>query len=80
MNIYLLMKNFDHVLLFKTNCVKKSDKAAVQKLLGQLDGIQEWNIDMDDDERILRVISYTLSHNCIIKLLNQHGYNCYELI
>lgn len=79
MNIYLLMKNFNHILLFKTNCFKKRDKATVKKLMEQLDGVEDWNIDMDDDERILRIISCTLNHQSIINLLNRHGYNCCEL-
>jgi len=79
MNIYLLMKNFNHILLFKTNCFRKRDKAAVKKLMEQLDGVEDWNIDMDDDERILRIISRTLNHQYIINLLNRHGYNCCEL-
>jgi hypothetical protein len=73
------MKNFEHILLFKTNCFKKRDRAVVKKLIGQLDGVEDWNIDMDDDERVLRVISRTLSHQYIINLLNQHGYYCCEL-
>lgn len=79
MNIYLLMKNFNHILLFKTNCLKKRDKAAVKKLMGQLDGVEDWNIDMEDDDRVLRIISHTLKHQRIINLLNQHGYHCCEL-
>ncbi|MES2113134.1 MAG: hypothetical protein V4577_30565 [Bacteroidota bacterium] len=79
MNIYLLMKNFNHILLFKTNCFKKRDKAAVKKLMAQLTGVEDWNIDMDDDDRVLRIISRTLSHQYIINLLNQHGYQCGEL-
>jgi len=79
MNIYLLMKNFNHILLFKTNCFKKRDKAAVKKLMAQLTGVEDWNIDMDDDDRVLRIISRTLNHQYIINLLNQHGYQCCEL-
>lgn len=80
MNIYLLMKNFDQILLFKTNCLRKRDKNAVQKLLGKLEGVEDWNIDMDDEERILRIISRTLTHQYIINLLNRNGYQCCELI
>ncbi|MDB5089039.1 MAG: hypothetical protein JWR09_3033 [Mucilaginibacter sp.] len=74
------MEDFDHILLFKTNCKTFADKLVLQCLLEQQEGIDEWNIDLEDCDYVLRIISYTLSHNCIIKLLNHHGYHCCELI
>jgi hypothetical protein len=74
------MEDFDHILLFKTNCKTFADKLVLQCLLEQQEGIDEWNIDLEDCDYVLRIISCTLSHNCIIKLLKHHGYHCCELI
>ncbi|MCR8560244.1 hypothetical protein KXD93_21510 [Mucilaginibacter sp. BJC16-A38] len=73
------MKKFDHILLFKTNCSTGADKLMLQCLMQQ-DGIEEWNLDLDDCDYVLRVISRTLNHASIILLLNRHGYECCELI
>ena len=80
MNIYLKMEDFDHILLFKTNCVTAADKSALQLLLGKLDGIEEWSLDQEDCDCVLRVISCTLNRNCVTELLTCNGYECCELI
>jgi hypothetical protein len=74
------MEDFDHILLFKTNCVTAEDKLALQSLLKKQDGIEEWNLDQEDCDCVLRIITYTVNYNCIIKLLNHNGYECCELI
>jgi len=79
MNIYLSMENFDHILLFKTNCKSFADKQALQCLLSRQRGIEEWNLDLDDCDCVLRIITYTINHTQIIELLNQGGYQCCEL-
>lgn len=80
MNIYLLMKNFDHILLFKTDCKTVADKQVLQCLLSQQPGIEEWNLDLDDCDCVLRIITYTINNTQIINLLNQSGYQCCELV
>jgi hypothetical protein len=74
------MEDFDHILLFKTNCATAADKVTLQLLLGNQDDVEEWNLDQEDCDCVLRIITYTMDHNCIIKLLNHHGYECCELI
>ena len=74
------MENLDHILLFKTNINSESCKAKLQDILDSFEGIVRWNIALDDDDCILRVISYTLKHQQIITLINSHGYTCSELI
>lgn len=79
MNIYLLMENFNHILLFKTSCSSLTDKKALQKLLENQQGIEEWSLDLDDCDYVLRIISYEIHHDHIIQLMNDHGYECCEL-
>lgn len=80
MNIYLLMENFDHILLFKTNCKTTADKQLLQSLLKKQEGVDEWNLDLEDCDCVLRIITYTLNEECIIKLINNNGYECCKLI
>ena len=73
------MENFEHILLFKTDCSSSDDKKALQALLEKQRGIEEWNLDLDDSDCVLRIISYEIDHKKIIQLLHDHGYQCCEL-
>ena len=73
------MENFDHILLFKTSCSSMADKKALQVLLENQRGIEEWNLDLDDCDKVLRIISHEINHEHIIRLMNDHGYECCEL-
>jgi hypothetical protein len=75
-----MMENFDHILLFKTNINCAEDKNCLHPILDNNPDIERWNIDMDDEDCVLRIVSHTLTHRQIIKLINQHGYECCELI
>jgi hypothetical protein len=73
------MENFDHILLFKTNIRDESCKEKMQAILDGYEGINQWNVALDDDDCVLRIISYTLSTQQIINLINTHGFECCEL-
>lgn len=72
------MENFDHILLFRTNFKTRADKKVLCSLL-ENEGIDQWNLDADDIDRVLRIVSATLKHQHIIKLITNHGYECSEL-
>lgn len=72
------MGDFDNILLFKTNFVTKEDKEVLSQLLKDA-GVNNWHIDCEDCDRVLRVVSDTLQHHIIIKLITSHGYECCEL-
>lgn len=72
------MENLDHILLFKTNFKTKADRKVLCALLEKA-GVDEWHLDCDDCDRVLRVISSTLKHQHIIQLITNHGYQCAEL-
>lgn len=74
-----MTENFDQILLFKTNISCAGDKQCMHTLLDNHPDIEKWNIDMEDEDCVLRVISYTLTHQQIIKLINDHGFECREL-
>lgn len=74
------MENFDHILLFKTNIKSEQDRLKLLPALDQHECIDRWNVDLNDEDYVLRIISYQLKHHQIIALINHHGYECCELI
>ena len=71
------MENFDHILLFKTN-LEAANKELLRDIFAK-EGIAEWNIDLDDEDRVLRIISTALKHNYIIQLIKGCGFECCTL-
>jgi len=72
------MENLNDILLFKTNFVTEADKKVLGNLLKEA-GINNWHIDCEDCDRVLRIVSGTLQHQTIIKLITDSGYQCCEL-
>ncbi|MBB6272475.1 hypothetical protein HDF26_002932 [Pedobacter cryoconitis] len=70
------MVNIDHVLIFKTNIKSESDKLRLKPALDEHLSIQEWNVDLMDEECVLRIISAQLSRHQVIKFINHLGYEC----
>jgi hypothetical protein len=68
------MGNIDNILLFKTNFVTVADKEVLSKLLQEA-GINNWHLDCDDCDRVLRIISNTVQHTTIIKLITNTAMN-----
>lgn len=73
------MENLDHILLFKTDIKSEACKAKLEAILDSHEGIHKWNVALDDSDYVLRIVSYTLSHQQIIELINYHGHFCCEL-
>ena len=71
--------NFDNILLFKTNIQTTADMHYVQPVLDRHPQIAKWSIDMDDDDRVLRITSSSLTHTHVIDMVALHGYQCEEL-
>lgn len=72
------MGNLDNILLFKTNFETEADKEVLSNLLKKA-GVSNWHIDCEDCDRVLRIVSDKIQHQTIIKLINDHGYDCCEL-
>lgn len=71
--------NLTHILVFSTNINTEADKLCVLELLSAQSAIEDWSVDMDDIDRVLRVVSHELSPDDVIRLLNRIGYQCREL-
>lgn len=73
------MENLTHIQIFKTNIKTADDKIKIAAALCTMAGIEEWSVDCEDIDCVLRVVSYTLSPSEIIKLITRTGFQCEEL-
>ena len=68
-----------NILIFKTNIRLKKDVGVVKSYLSTDESIIQWNVDRDDTDKILRVVSTSNDPIEIIKTINEAGYHCEEL-
>ncbi|RAW00209.1 hypothetical protein DQQ10_16090 [Pseudochryseolinea flava] len=66
------------VLVFKTN-LNPSGVEDIAMLLSKDPRIKKWNVDLEDVDRILRVVSNTLTPMEVQHQINAAGYLCEEL-
>jgi len=73
-------ESFNHILLFKTNISSDDKKQFLYALLDNHPFVEQWNIDLNDEDYVLRIISYQLTHQQIIDLITNSGFDCRILI
>ena len=64
------------VLIFKTSVASKQEVSRVHPLLTSLAEIKQYNFDLEDCDRILRIkcINGKVSSSCLIELLKNLGF------
>ena len=53
--------DLSNILIFKTNIQTEFDRLRIKNVLDASQKVLKWNIDMDDVDRVLRVVSDTLT-------------------
>jgi copper chaperone CopZ len=71
--------HFDNILIFGTNIKTENDKQIISRLLNTNPGIEQWNIDLEDIDSVLRIESKTLNATQIIKIITEQDFKCTEL-
>jgi len=71
--------NLDHILVFRTNIQTDADKLIITHALDNHPDIEKWNVDCQDIDCVLRVVSPTLSPSEVCDLIDELGYDCAEL-
>jgi hypothetical protein len=66
------------ILVFKTNACE-CQLSEINKYLGNITGIDSWNFDLEDVDRILRVKAVHMHGKEIEQVLQKAGYECVEL-
>jgi hypothetical protein len=74
-----MTEDLTNILIFKTNISTFSDKLRLQKLFLEKGAVDEWHVDSEDVDCVLRVVSSAISAGEIIQLLGQAGFECEEL-
>ena len=69
----------ENILIFKTGVECENDVERVSALLGAIHKIREWNFDLYDCDKILRVVSSGLQAQVIEDLLEAEGIYCENL-
>ena len=67
------------ILVFKTNLSDRRLVNAVEPHLENVEGILKWNVDLQDCDYVLRVISNSAGAGEITDLLLNNGHYCEEL-
>lgn len=67
------------VLLFKTNIRSLYQQLRLKFLLDQFAQIERWCIDLEDQDRVLKVVSRNLLPEDIILPVRDLGFECAEL-
>ncbi len=67
------------VLVFETNIRYKRELRQLARLLGAEKRIAQWNVDLEDCSRVLRVEARCLTPAEVIALVGKAGYACQEL-
>jgi hypothetical protein len=67
------------IVVFKTNINTETDKLLVKDTLVENTLIEDRSVNLEDIDKVLRVVSKHLSETQIIELINQSGFVCHEL-
>ena len=73
------VKNAVEILVFKTNLTNTKRISDVEPLLDIHPHIVQWNVDLDDCDNILRIVSKNLPAQEVENILLNAGYYCEEL-
>jgi hypothetical protein len=71
--------DLSNIFIFKTNIQTEFDKLRIKNVLDASQKVLKWNIDMDDADRVLRIVSDSLRPEQIISVLDYVGFECSEL-
>lgn len=69
----------NNIHIFKTNIKSQSDYNSIKFVLDLHKSIDEWSIDLEDVDCVLRIKSDSLSDGDVVLLLKQFGFFCREL-
>lgn len=69
----------ENILVFATNIETETDKQKISNILDEHSEIQQWTLDLEDIDCVLRIVSDTLSEDDIIGIIKSQDFNCSQL-
>jgi copper chaperone len=67
------------IFVFKTNLKFKKHVRHLTPLLDELPGMIRWNVDLQDSDKVLRVVAREVSPVTVVNAVRTAGYRCEEL-
>ena len=67
------------VYVFKTTVKNKKQIKKIAQEINKIAEIQNWNFDLEDCDKILRIEATIINPTEVSNLLNSFGFNCNEL-
>lgn len=67
------------ILIFKTNVTSKKKASKIGSLLSSVPTIKQWSFDLDDCDKVLRVVATRLNPDFVESLLQAAGFKCQVL-
>ncbi|MGZ3755904.1 MAG: hypothetical protein ACXVAY_06335 [Mucilaginibacter sp.] len=68
-----------NVLVFTTSVSEPEEVTEVRPLLTAVKAIEDWSFDLEDCDKILRVVADDISPRFIEVMLQNAGFDCMEL-
>lgn len=68
-----------NVFIFVSNIESVEDLSQLKKVFDKQRKIQNWSVDLTDDEKVLRVETNGLERCEIIRLVRLSGYDCHKM-
>lgn len=69
----------ERILVLKSNISTHSDLMQIQQPFNHHPEILTWNVDLDDCDHVIRIVSPTLTVADIEEIVKSNGYQCSEL-
>ena len=79
LNIAPVAKPTVNILVFKTNLTDSKRISDIESLLDIHPHIIQWNVDLDDCDKVLRIVSRHIAPQEVETMLLNAGYYCEEL-
>ncbi len=70
----------NQVLKFKTTLSCNGCKSKIAPFLNEAEGISSWDLDLENDDKILTVYSAGITHSEVKKIIENAGYTAEELM
>ena len=67
------------ILVFKTNIKSKKDLQKIEPVLNGNPFITSWNIDKNDIDKVLRIVTTGIDSYELVNIIKREGYMCEEL-
>ncbi len=71
--------DYNNILIFVTNVKTEKDKQIISRILNANNEIEQWHIDLEDIDSVLRIETQTLNAQQIIKIITEQDFKCSEL-